>query len=352
MRALRKLAAEHTHLELVDVPAPSPPPGWVVLDVIYAGICGTDTHIMHNAFPSWPPVTLGHEFLGRVRTVGEGVTNWEPGDRVVCEPHSLADTTCHLCRRGIAHLCAAKRSPGWGIDGGMAEQVAMPAHLLHGVPHNVTDLAAALCEPTAVVVTALERAPLEPGSTVLVFGPGPIGLLSALVARACGAGRTIVVGRASSARRLQLARDLGLEVWDSGEVQVADQVREITDGRGADYCLETSGSAPATATAIDALRRRGRLVVLGVNDAPTMDVPWALAMNRAIDVSFSLSSSWSSWDAALALMAAGRVDPAPLATVFDLDRWPEAFRALSERTVVKAVIDPSLRESTHTRGTR
>ena len=216
MKALRKLAAADEHLELVEVPEPKPEPGWVVLEVTYAGICGTDLHIAHNQFPSWPPVTLGHEFCGRVADVGAEVEGWLPGDRVVCEPHSLACGRCHLCRRGHAELCAAKRSPGWGIDGGMAAQVAVPAHLLHRVPDAVSDLVAAMCEPTAIAVTAAERMPVEPGSTVAVFGPGAVGLLAAMVTRACGAGRTVVVGRASSRARLELAGELGFDTWEAG----------------------------------------------------------------------------------------------------------------------------------------
>ncbi|WP_431776621.1 zinc-dependent alcohol dehydrogenase [Streptomyces cucumeris] len=341
MKALRKLAATHEHFELVEVAEPKPEPGWVVLDVIYAGICGTDLHIMHNAFPSWPPVTVGHEFLGRVAsTAGVGVTGWVVGDRVVCEPHSLACGICHLCRRGHAEVCMHKRSPGWGIDGGMAERVHVPAHLLHRVPAQVSDLDAALCEPTAIVMTALERTPIPPGGTVLVFGPGPIGLLAAMAVRACGAGRVVLVGRPSSQSRLDLAQRLDIEVWDSTQVDVVARAQEITSGRGADLVLETSGAQEAVASAIAALRRRGRLCVLGVPDSPTLQVPWATAMNRALDVTFSLSSSWASWDAALALMAHGAVHPGPLATVFPLTRWQEAFTALSERRVVKALLDP------------
>ena len=340
VKALRKLAAEDTHLELVEMPAPTVREDWVLLDVIFAGICGTDDHIMHNQFPSYPPVTLGHEFLGRVAATGPGVDSWRVGDRVVCEPHSLADTTCHLCRRGLAHLCAAKRSPGWGIDGGMAEQVLVPQHLLHRVPDHLSDRAAGLCEPTAIVVTAVERMPIDPGSTVLVFGPGPIGLLSAMVARACGAGQVVLVGRSSSAQRLDVARDLGFDVWNSDDVDVATEALAITGGRGVDQVIETSGSAAATTLAITALRRRGKLCVLGVSSAPTIEIPWGLAMNRALDVAFSLSSSWSSWDAALALMGTGKVDPEPLATVFSLSRWPDAFQALADRTAIKALLDP------------
>ena len=345
MKALRKLRAEDTHLELVDVDPPavsSTAAGWVVLDVTYAGICGTDVHIAHNSFPSYPPVTLGHEFLGVVRAVGEGVTSVVPGTRVVCEPHSLACGTCHLCRRGHAELCAAKRSPGWGIDGAMAEQVAVPAHLLHVVPEGVTDRAAGLTEPTAIVVSGYERAPVPIGGTVLVVGPGPIGILSALVARAAGAGRVVLAGRPSSKGRLELAASQGIETWlDDDSTPIPDRVHAETAGRGADLVVEASGSAGAVATCMAAARRRGTMLVLGVPDGPVAEVPWGVAMNRALDVVFSLSSSWSSWDAALALMARGALDPAPLATVFPLDAWQDAFAALAGRTAVKALIDPS-----------
>jgi L-iditol 2-dehydrogenase len=340
MMALRKHAAgEHT-LHLDEVPAPQARPGWVVLDVGYAGICGTDLHIVEDEFPSWPPVTLGHEFMGTVRELGEGVEDWSVGDRVVCEPHSLACTRCHLCRRGLAHLCAHKRSPGWGIDGGFAERVAVPAHLLHAVPDNVDDVAAGLVEPLAIVVTAFERTPVPPGGTVMVIGPGPIGILCALTAAAAGAGRVVLVGRRSSAVRLELAAELGLEVWDSAEGDVAERAYRHTQDRGIDLVVETSGAAAAVAQGLGSLRRRGQMCVLGVSGEPAIPIPWGLAMNRAADVAFSLSSSWSSWDAALALLARGAVDPRPLATVFPLTDWAQAFAATRDRGVVKALLRP------------
>jgi L-iditol 2-dehydrogenase len=350
MKALRKLRAEDTHLELVDVDPPLARRGWVALDVTYAGICGTDVHIAHNGFPSYPPVTLGHECLGVVAEVGDDVP-LAPGTRVVCEPHALACGTCHLCRRGHAELCAAKRSPGWGIDGAMAARVAVPAHLVHPVPAAVSDLAAALTEPTAIVISGYERAPVPLGGSVLVVGPGPIGILAALVARAAGAGRVVLVGRPSSKGRLELAASLGIETWlDDDSVSadrsedhagIADRVYGETGGRGADLVVEASGSPGGIATCVPAARRGGALLVLGVPDTPVVQVPWGVAMNRALDVTFSLSSSWSSWDAALALMARGALDPAPLASVFALERWQDAFAALADRTAVKALIDPS-----------
>jgi threonine dehydrogenase-like Zn-dependent dehydrogenase len=135
-----------------------------------------------------------------------------------------------------------------------------------------------------------------------------------------------------------------VETWlDDASTGIGDRAHAETAARGADLVVETSGSPGGIATCVTAARRRGRMLVLGVPDGPAVEVPWGVAMNRALDVTFSLSSSWSSWDAALALMARGAVDPAPLATVFPLERWEDAFAALAGRTAVKALIDPSLR---------
>ncbi len=340
MKALVKMQRGDGHLELRDVEEPTARPGWVVLEVIGTGICGTDLHILHDEHPYWPPVTLGHEFAGRVAEIGEGVEGWNRGDRVVCEPHAGACGVCHLCRRGLAQLCADKRSPGWGIDGALARHVAVPAHLLHRVPHEVSDLAAAVCEPTAISVSAFERTGIAPGETVVVLGPGPIGLICAMIARSMGAGRVVVVGRSSSRARLEIGERVGLEVWDSDERDVLEAAREITDGRGVDLVVDTSGAGPAIANGVWMLRRRGRLCALGVSGAEAIEFPWDDALFRAIDLSFSFSSSYTSWDAALSLLKTGAVDVEPLITAYALERWQDAFSALERREVVKAVLTP------------
>jgi len=340
VKALVKMQRGDGHLELRDVEEPTARPGWVVLEVIGTGICGTDLHILHDEHPYWPPVTLGHEFAGRVAEIGEGVEGWNRGDRVVCEPHAGACGVCHLCRRGLAQLCADKRSPGWGIDGALARHVAVPAHLLHRVPHEVSDLAAAVCEPTAISVSAFERTGIAPGETVVVLGPGPIGLICAMIARSMGAGRVVVVGRSSSRARLEIGERVGLEVWDSDERDVLEAAREITDGRGVDLVVDTSGAGPAIANGVWMLRRRGRLCALGVSGAEAIEFPWDDALFRAIDLSFSFSSSYTSWDAALSLLKTGAVDVEPLITAYALERWQDAFSALERREVVKAVLTP------------
>lgn len=340
MKAVVKTQQADGYVELLNVDEPTPEPGWVVLEVVGVGICGTDIHILHDEHPYWPPVTLGHEFAGRIAEVGPGVEGWRVGERVVCEPHAGACGVCHLCRRGFVQLCADKRSPGWGIDGALARYVAVPAHLLHRVPDEVSDLAAAVCEPTAISVSAIERVGVNPGEAAVVLGPGPIGLITAMVIRAMGADRVIVVGRSSSRHRLQAGAELGLETWNSEEIDVVEAVRGATGGRGVDFVIDTSGAASAISSGVHMLRKRGRMCAVGVSGRQNMEFPWDEALMRAIDINFSFSSSYTSWNGALSLLRSGAVDVESLTTTFPLEKWEEAFRQLESRDVVKAVITP------------
>ena len=339
MRALVKSARGPGCLNLEpDWPDPQAGPGWVVVDVTACGICGTDLHIWHDQHKYWPPVVLGHEYTGRISQVGEGVTGWLPGDRIVCEQHSLACGTCDACRRGAIHLCAAKRSPGWGIDGAFAEKVALPAHLLHRVPDGVSDEAAVMTEPLAICLTGVDRAEVRPGETALVVGPGALGLLTCLILRAAGL-RVVLAGRASSAARLDLAQRLGIETVPDGEA--AMRVAGLSARGGADVVIEASGSEDGLGLAVTAARTMGRIVCLGLSGRPRIAFPADEAMRRALDVRFSMSSEYSSWDRALSLLEAGTVDPRPLLTTYPLQAWRQAFDDLASRQVVKAALIPS-----------
>lgn len=344
MKAVVKTKKADGHIELLDVDEPTPKPGWVVLEVVGVGICGTDVHILHDEHPYWPPVTLGHEFAGRIAEVGPDVEGWRVGERVVCEPHAGACHACHLCRRGFIQLCAYKRSPGWGIDGALARYVAVPAYLLHRIPNEVSDLAAAVCEPTAISVSAIERVGVNPGEVAVVLGPGPIGLITAMVIRAMGADRVIVVGRSSSQYRLEAGAKSGLETWNSEEIDVVEAAQDITGGRGVDLVVDTSGAADAIGPGARMLRKRGRMCAVGVSGRETMEFPWDEALMRAIDINFSFSSSYTSWNGALSLLRSGAVEVEPLTTVFPLEKWEEAFESVESRDVVKAILTPQPRE--------
>lgn len=337
MLAVVKTARGDGLVSLQERPEPKPAPGWVTIDVRYAGICGTDLHILHDRFPYWPPVTLGHEFFGTVSALGDGVDQHWLGARVACEPHSHADGTCHLCRRGFAELCAAKRSPGWGIDGAFAPRLVMPVHLLHRVPDDVPDAVAALTEPMAVAVTGVARGRVEAGDTVVVAGPGPVGILSAIAARAMGAANVIVVGRAES-DRLRFAAGLGFRTG-VGDAALA-LVQDLTHGDGANLVVDATGSAEAIALLLGAVRRRGRMVALGLVGQPSVAVPWDLAVSRAVDVAFSMSSNATAWEPAISILAREATGLAKMPSVFPLVEWEAAFTAVAKRTVIKALLAP------------
>lgn len=337
MLALVKTARGVGHLALEDRPEPVPVAGWVTIAVRYAGICGTDVHIVDDEFPYWPPVTLGHEFVGTVAGLGDGVDPAWLGARVVSEPHSLACGTCHLCRRGFAELCASKRSPGWGIDGAFAGRLAMPVHLLHRVPDGLSDRAAALAEPMAVSVTALARAGVNAGDVVLIVGPGPVGILLAAAARVMGAASVVVAGRHDS-DRLRFAASIGA-LTAVGDPAL-ELIRDQTAGRGADLVIDATGSAEAIALALGAVRRRGRLVAVGMSGQPQVSIPWDLAVSRAVDASFSMSSNATAWDPALMILER-TPQLAAMTTVFPLDDWQAAFAAVRQRTAIKVLLDPA-----------
>jgi L-iditol 2-dehydrogenase len=335
---LVKIARGDPRLELRDVPARPVAADEVRIRVRYTGICGTDLHIRDDHFPSYPPVILGHELTGTVIEAGVDVDRSWLGARVVCEPHAQACHVCHLCRRGHPEICADKRSPGWGIDGGFASHVVVPAWLLHRVPDGVPDEVAVLGEPMAVTMTALQRGHLAAGDAVLVVGPGPVGLLGALAARAAAAAVVVVAGRADGPR-LATARRLGFQTTmaeDAGDV-----VRERTGGRGADLVLEATGTAAGVDAAFTSVRRRGRIAAVGLSGLPAIDVRWDFATTRDVDLAFAMSSQYEAWEPALSILERVAAEAATFPEVFPLADWQRAFRGVEQRTVVKAILDPS-----------
>jgi threonine dehydrogenase-like Zn-dependent dehydrogenase len=166
------------------------------------------------------------------------------------------------------------------------------------------------------------------GDRVAVVGPGPIGIVAALVASARGADRVVLVGRESNADRMRLAADLGVEVAIDVDVNV-----------DVDVVVDTTGSSAAAAAGIGMLRRGGRFVTVGVGD-DTFAVPWREALFKSADVMFSFSSGYEDWRAVLSLMRRGDLPAERLTTVFDLTDWERAFDAVADRRVTKALLRP------------
>jgi L-iditol 2-dehydrogenase len=343
MPALRKTAKGKGLIKLEEVPIPKIDPGEVLIEVKAAGICGTDLHIANDEFPYWPPVTLGHEFAGVIVEAGKSVRRWKAGDRVVGEPHTLACGTCWLCLAGNRQLCSSKRSPGWGIDGCFAGFMRFPdPALLHRIPDDLDFETAALIEPAANVVhDVLERGRVEPGDVVAVVGPGPIGLLAAIAAKAGGAARTIVLGTSSDEeRRLPIARKIASidTVIDVEKENAASLLAGLTNGRGADLVVEASGAESGLALALALVRKMGRIAAIGLTGKEKILFPYDAAMSKAVNFFFNLSTSHSSWEKAIRLVRTKKGEIRLLVTHRGpLERWVEFFAALEQKKGLKGI---------------
>lgn len=344
MKALVKTQKGKGFIELKDVPEPEQPGAdGVKVRVKYAGICGTDLHVWKDEGIYWAPCILGHEFSGEIVETGAEVNDWKIGDRVVAEPHTKACGVCYLCRQGDIGICPHKRSIGWGSDGAMADYIVMPQHLLHRIPEGVSYKHAALTEPLAIVIhQVLERCGIAFQDTVLVTGSGPVGILAGFVAKKAGAGMVCMTGLSSGKKgRFAVAEAMGVDrIINVEEEDAVAVVNKLTDGRGADAVIETSGAAPAIAQALEAVKIRGRVSAIGIAAKETVEIPWNRAIFKACDVYFNLSSKSSAWDKALKMLQHTADELDPVATdVIALKDWEAAFEKILREESIKTLVD-------------
>lgn len=344
MEALTKYASGHGGVGLRAAGMPRIGKDDVLIRVGAAGICGTDLHIYEDRFPCTVPVILGHELAGEIVEVGAGVTRYAPGDRVVAEPHRGGCGHCRHCLTGHVEICEEKKAIGYRVDGCFASHVALPATVLHRISPQVPYQKACVSEPLAVVVKGvLERSTVEPQDFVVVLGCGPIGLLAGAAAKAQGARAVLVTGTDLDEKvRLPAARSMGIDhTLNVQRESLAERVKELTRGLGADLVVEASGAPPAIRQAFEVVRRDGRICAVGLTGKDDIPMPWDAAMRKSAHVSFSYSSSWTSWERAVSLIETGKVNLDPLIThVLPLAHWEQAFELLRSLTAIKAVLVP------------
>ena len=312
MKAIVKYAAEPGNMEIREVPEPSPAPGQVKIKVVAAGICGSDLHIYDSdiAIPVRPPVTVGHEFSGVVAEVGEGVTAFKPGDRVVSETAYSYCGTCEVCREGWYNLCPERRTLGYWYNGIFTNYTVVPEGRVHKIPDNVDDISAALTEPLACVCHAVfDLTEISPTDLVLISGPGPIGLMTMQVVRAHGA-RVLVSGT------------------------------DADNGKGVDVVMECSGSQYGINDALKVLKRRGHFTQVGMGK-PTIPF-YVEALNyREPIVSGSLGSRKANWVQALDMLSRGKVKVDKIANVrMPMEQWETAFDRFRRKDGGKFILFP------------
>ena len=344
MKALVKTQKGVGHIELKDMPEPRKPgPGEVKIKIAACGICGTDIHVKHDNFPYWPPVILGHEFTGTIIEVGPDCLTAKVGDRVVAEPHTKACGVCYLCRTGNVQICPSKRSPGWGIDGAMTSLITYPEKLLHKIPDHMTFDQAALVEPTVnCVADIVERGCITPGDFVVIIGPGPIGLLAAMVCRAVGAREVLVVGTPADVKlRLAKAQELGFKTVNIAEKSALEAVQELTNGIGADLVVECSGSPKAIPGTVDLIRKLGKVCAIGLTGGKNVEIPWDKFCGKVATLYFNMSTTYASWDRAIAMIASGKLPVETLIThKAPLSQWEKVFEACENLEGLKGLLIP------------
>ena len=339
-------------LRVVEIPVPRPSRLEVLIRVEACAICGTDPKIVAHGWPGNPPFgeyVPGHEYAGTVVELGEGVSGFREGDRVAVEPHKGCGS-CENCIRGLYTTClnygnlgAGHRHYGFTVNGGYAEYAVNHVNTLHPIPDSLSFEEATLITTAGTAQYGITRVGgVRPGETVVVSGPGPVGLMACQLAKAQGAGRVIFTG--TRPERLVLGRELGAAdvTIDVRESKVVEEVFRLTGGLGADLAIECAGTAQAARDAVEFTRKNGRVALIGIYQG---DIP--VNLNKVVQWNMTLAGGKAEGDwslrRVLPLMADGRVKASPLISHrFPLQNIDEAMATFVERRggAIKVVIEP------------
>jgi L-iditol 2-dehydrogenase len=344
MKALVNFAKEAHSVELRELPVPDTGEDDVLLSVEAVGVCGSDLH-QYAGTHSWRvnyPVVLGHEFSGVIVKTGSRVKGFNDGDRVVSETAAVLPADSAFLRRGLYNLEPKRLGFGYGVDGAMAPFVKVPARCLHSVPPSLSFEKAALTEPCCVAYNAVcVNSRIHPGETVAVIGPGPIGLLCALMAKLAGAGNLIVIGVPVDAGRLEVARRIGAEAsLGACNEDVRDWVKNLGDGYGVDLVIDATGVSASLKLALDIVRPAGQITKVGWGPQP-FNYSLDPLVQKAVTLRGSFSHNWPVWENVISLLASGKIDLDPILNrVAPLSEWREIFQAMHSGEIVKGVLKP------------
>ncbi len=339
----RAVLVKPKQIVIEDVDIPKPGKGEVLINVKYCGICGSDLHAYHGVHPFIkPPIVPGHEFSGVISEIGEGVEGLKEGQRVVVEP-LITCGKCTNCRLGHYNRCIQMKVIGCQVNGAFAEYVSVPAHRVIPLPDEVSFKHGALVEPLAVAVHAVKRAGVIGGSKVVVIGAGPIGLLTAFVAKRFGASEVLITDL--SDYKLDVAKKLGIDYTVNARKEDPVKVaKEVFGTEGVDVIFECVGSNPVTINqAIDMARRGARIVVVGVfrGDIP---VKIGFIQDRELELIGTAVYIFKDFLDAIEIIKRKEINLDLLITkVFPLEEVANAFKYIEENrdTTIKVLIEVS-----------
>lgn len=309
-----------------------PDPGdRALVDVERSGLCGTDVKILHGDIPAALPLVVGHEVVGRVRRPGSR-SLVSAGTRVLVNPASWCGD-CHLCVTDRAHLCANGSLMGRDVDGGLTEQIAVDERQLHPIPDGIDGEAASLLQVLGTCVHAQTLVEVFPGQTAAVLGLGVSGLLHTQLLRERGVNR--LVGITRSAWKRDAAQTMGANVTARPDA-AAEEVAELTDGRGVDLVVEAAGSPTTMALAVELAAMGGTILAYGIAPRLPVDFPAYQLYFKELRLLNARAARGRDYDRGIELAASGRLDLGPLSTHdFPLANANAAFAALDDERALK-----------------
>ncbi|KAJ5601009.1 hypothetical protein N7510_010543 [Penicillium lagena] len=337
MRALQYSKPEH--YGLVEVPVPELRENDILIKVKACGVCGTDLHIHEGEFIAQFPLIPGHETVGVVAAVGPKVKGFEVGERVVADNSELCGT-CFYCRRGDELFCENFQAHGVTMNGGFAEYCAYPAGRVFKIK-NLSDVDATLLEPASCAAHGLDKIAPKMGSSVLIFGAGPTGLVLAQMLRQCGGCHVVVA--APQGLKMELAKDLGAgDVYvelSRQDPQAQFDKLKAENPYGFDIVVEATGNVKILEDSINYVRRGGKLVVYGVySSKDRVSWPPSKIFGDEITIIGSFSETYK-FPAAIDYLDSGKVKVNGIVNkVFKIDQWAECLESMRNKSAIKAAI--------------
>lgn len=250
-------------IRVEDIPLPEVKPGALLVKVEACAMCGSDFKTFNNGNPRMnPPITMGHEFCGTIETIGDGVSGFSIGDKIVMAT-SVSCRTCFYCKKGWTNLCIDLRPMGFYYPGGMAEYVLIPARAVANghvvkVPASMDPVQAAMAEPVSCAVNAAENCRISRGDTVVVVGAGPLGIMNLFVARSMGASKVILAQR--EGKRYEMAQQFPADrLVNTTTEDLVQVIKEETDGIGADCAIIAAPSPEPQEQSLDLVRKKGSI---------------------------------------------------------------------------------------------
>ncbi|MDT2833773.1 zinc-binding dehydrogenase [Vagococcus carniphilus] len=341
MMGVCKTQKGYDQMELITLDIPKATKDKVLIEVACTGICGSDIHTFKGEYSNpTTPVILGHEFSGKVVEVGDEVTNVKVGDRVTSETTFSVCGNCEYCKDKNYNLCPNRKGLGTQQNGSMANFVLAREESIHILPETLSYEGAAMSEPLACCVHAMyQKSRLELKDTILIIGPGPIGLYLLQIAKEIGS-TVIMSGITQDSHRLKLAKDLGADyIIDTQQNSLEELINFVTKGSGVDKVYDASGSIHAINDCIPYIKKKGELIQVGLFKDKFNSIDLESIIQREITYVGSRSQNPEDWPIAIHLLDKGAIAIDRIITKkFDLRDWRKAFNSVMSGEEIKVMI--------------